>query len=349
MNSRAKEITVGLLSITFLVMWWVLTLIYSDPESTIRIVSIGTLCFAIGGLVGKGPFPPFTSARNLLRRLFRKSGPERFKIRIAIGESPMDLSSLDGPNACTLGPDIVTDLDALFIADPFVIIHHDRAWVFFEAMENKSRKGVICAAWSEDGLAWTYHGRVLEEAFHLSYPQVVKHDNEIWMIPESCHDYSVRLYRSDSFPDKWTHVETLLSGYCFCDNTVFQMDDSWWLYSSIGNDHLNLYQSKSLCGPWLPHTQNPVVRSGPRDSRMAGPTIYHDEKLIRVAQDCVEKYGHFVRGYKVETLSTNDYSERELANSPLLYPSPKSWKKNGCHHLAQIPFNGKWLILSDGY
>ena len=216
-------------------------------------------------------------------------------------------------------------------------------------MERQSRKGVICAAWSEDGQQWIYHGKVLEESFHLSYPHVIQHDGEIWMIPESCHDYSVRLYRADNFPDQWTHTDTLLSGYCFCDTTTFIKDNTWWLLSSIGNDHLNAYSAPCLHGPWSPHPQNPVIRTGPRDSRMAGSIIHDGEKTIRIAQDCVERYGHFLRGYEINELTNTHFEEQELPESPLLQPSPNSWKTSGCHHLAQTQFKGKWLIVSDGY
>ena len=349
MNSHTKKIMAAVVSIGVLAICGFLTLIYSEPTSTIRIISFSAICLILGTLFGKGPFPPFTTARALIRRLLAEPGPEGFKIRIAIGDSPMDVSSLDGPTACTLGPDIVTDLDALFIADPFVVIQDQRAWLFFEALERKDRKGVICAAWSEDGKTWTYHGKILEESFHLSYPQIIKHEGELWMIPESCHDYSVRLYRANNFPDQWTHTKTLLTGYCYCDSTLFQKDNAWWLFSSIGNDHLNLYSSHSLDGPWAPHANNPIINSGPRDSRMAGSVIDVDGKLIRISQDCVEKYGHFLRGYEIKELSKDAYEEKELTNSPILYPSPNSWKTHGCHHLSQENFKGKWLIASDGY
>ena len=339
----------ALASIAPLVFIGSLVLVYSDATDTLRFVGVGGIGLLLGGLIAKAPFPPFTTGRSVVRKLFAEPGPSGFKIRVSIGESPMDVSCLDHSNACSIGPEFVTDLNALFVADPFVITNEDRAWIFFEAMEEENRKGVICAAWSDDGKEWTYHGKVLDEPFHLSYPQIIKHDDQIWMIPESCHDYSVRLYRADNFPNQWTHTNTLLSGYCYCDNTVFQKEDTWWLFSSIGNDHLNLYQADSIKGPWIPHESNPVVRTGARDSRMAGSVIYKDGKAIRVAQDCVEKYGHFLRGYEITKLNTKDYQEKELVESPILYPSPGSWKKHGCHHLDQTQFKGKWLIVSDGY
>ena len=82
---------------------------------------------------------------------------------------------------------------------------------------------------------------------------------------------------------------------------------------------------------------------------MAGSVIDVDGKLIRISQDCVEKYGHFLRGYEIKELSKDAYEEKELTNSPILYPSPNSWKTHGCHHLSQENFKGKWLIASDGY
>ena len=183
--------------------------------------------------------------------------------------------------------------------------------------------------------------------FHILI--VVEHEGDMWMIPESCRDYSVRLYRAENFPDKWIHTDTLLQGYCYCDNTIFLQGNTWWMFSSIGNDHLNLYYAPTLKGPWESHASNPVVRTGARDCRMGGSIIHTKGDKIRIAQDCVEKYGHFLRGYTITELSADHYQEQELSDSPILQPKSGNWKNQGCHHLDQAPFRGKWIIVSDGY
>ena len=59
MNSHTKKFMAGAVSIALLVVCGVLTLIYSDPTSVIRVISFSAICLVLGGLMGKAPFPQF--------------------------------------------------------------------------------------------------------------------------------------------------------------------------------------------------------------------------------------------------------------------------------------------------
>ena len=57
----------------------------------------------------------------------------------------------------------------------------------------------------------------LEEDFHLSFPMVFDWNGEVWMIPETGHDHSLRLYRCRVFPTKWELVQRFATDEELCD------------------------------------------------------------------------------------------------------------------------------------
>ena len=106
----------------------------------------------------------------------------------------------------------MTDVPAAYVADPFLLRAHGRWHMFFEVYNWRANKGEIGLATSEDGLRWAYRRIVLAEEFHLSYPYVFEWAGERWLVPESFQSGSVRLYRADPFPERWTLAATLLEG-----------------------------------------------------------------------------------------------------------------------------------------
>ena len=67
--------------------------------------------------------------------------------------------------------------DTRFLADPFFIKEKDTFYLFFEH-QKITDNAEIALLTSPDGINYTYKGTVLDEPFHLSYPNVFKHKNE---------------------------------------------------------------------------------------------------------------------------------------------------------------------------
>src|ERR1044071_7161115 len=84
-----------------------------------------------------------------------------------------------------LSAENVSDIQAEFLADPFMTKIQDTWHMFFEVMNERTQKGEIGWAASRDGLQWDYQRTVLTEPFHLSYPYVFQAGREYFMIPES--------------------------------------------------------------------------------------------------------------------------------------------------------------------
>lgn len=284
---------------------------------------------------------------SLEQRLLREYG--RWSIAIYEGSTVWDLAPQGSIANPVIIPEMVTDTDALLVADPFMM-RRDGVWyLFFEVLRRSDKRGVIAHATSDDGRTWRYGGVVLEESFHLSYPQVFEWKGEVYMVPESSADLSVNLYRAARFPGAWERVATLLTGYAFADATLFRHHDHWWMFVSTNvNDVLNLYHSAHLDRGWQPHPLNPVVKQNAHHARPAGRVIEADGRLYRFAQDCAPEYGTGVFAFEITSLSTLDYSERIVFPEPLLTRSGAGWNSHGMHHIDAHPHEGRWIAAVDG-
>lgn len=214
-------------------------------------------------------------------------------------------------------------------ADPFPIERNGRYFVFFEEMTLASGRGHIAMIEIERNGRWTAPVRVLERDHHLSYPFVLEHQGELYMVPETGENRTVELWRCVEFPLRWRLERTLLDGLQMVDATFHRGADGWWMFGNAAssgwsvNDELHLFQADDLLGDWHAHHRNPV-KSDARCARPAGRLYWRDGALFRPAQICVPDYGSGLSINRVMRLSSRDYAERQVerilpaANSGLL-------------------------------
>ncbi len=279
-----------------------------------------------------------------LSGLVKKSN---WSIGIVSGESPYSFSQAAIINPVLTASD-VTDTEALFLADPFMLKEGGLWHMFFELLERKTRKGVIGWAQSRDGFRWEYGGKVLEEDFHLSYPYVFRWEEGIYMVPEASRMDSVRLYRAARFPGRWKFVKELLTGRDYVDNSIFRYHGGWWmLNSNRASDTLRLFHSDELEGPWQEHPKSPVIKGDKMTARPAGRVVEHEGRLIRFAQDDSKKYGKRIFAFEITRLSETDYEERFLGE-PVKKPF-FGWNSSRVHNIDLHPMeDGRWLASLDG-
>jgi len=118
---------------------------------------------------------------------------------VNVSQSPFNLVEPSGVLNPVLTADDVTDVPAQFVADPFLFHEGDFWYMFFEVYNSAQDKGEIGLASSYDGLNWSYDRIVLSESKHLSYPLVIAHDGQHYMIPETNLMNEVRISRAASF------------------------------------------------------------------------------------------------------------------------------------------------------
>lgn len=264
------------------------------------------------------------------------------------GITPFDLKDPEHIQNPVLTKKNVTDVNAAFIADPFIIIEKDKQIMFFEVLNKESNHGDIGYAESEDGIKWEYKKIIIDEEFHLSYPYVFKWGDEYYLIPESGEDLSVRLYKAVSFPDKWDFVGVLLGGHNFVDPSIFYFENKWWMFSSSGAGILNLYYSNELFEGWRPHPENPIVKFNKNIARPAGRVFMYNDRPHRLAQDGTPRYGSRVFAFEITDLSEEVYEERLASEKPVVTFSGKGWNAGRMHHVDLHRFEDRWIGSVDG-
>jgi len=275
---------------------------------------------------------------------------EDWSIGIYEGDkSPFELTPAKNITNPVLTKDDVTDVEASFIADPFLIHTQDKYFIFFEVYDKNKHKGDIGYAVSSDMKKWQYGKIVIDEPFHLSYPHVFKWEGDYYLVPESNEDFSVRLYKATSFPDKWEYQGNLLAGYNYVDPTVFRYNNKWWMFVSPKSSNvLNLYYSDDLLGEWRAHPSNPIIKNDKHISRSAGRVLIHNDKVYRFAQDDYPYYGKQVYAFEITELSDSTYSEKPVSNNPILSKTGKGWNGIGMHQIDVQRLKNKWFAVVDG-
>ena len=204
-----------------------------------------------------------------------------------------------------------------FWADPFVVFRDNRYYIFFEECVLDDGNGIISVlALNQDG-TFDSPVPVLSKNYHLSYPFIFEHEDELYMMPESCKNRTVDLYKCKKFPYEWEYCANLLNGRRLVDPTLLFWNDRWWLFAnSVCNDNastwdeLHLYFSDSLFSEnWIEHPKNPIV-SDVRSARPAGKIYSRDGRLYRPSQNSSGHYGYGLNISEICTLSETDYEEK---------------------------------------
>jgi hypothetical protein len=222
-----------------------------------------------------------------------------------------------------------------FYADPFVVEHQRRLWIFVEEFPYATGRGIISVVeLGPDGPIGAPRP-VLETGGHLSYPFVFERDGQMWMIPETADRRSVELYRADAFPDRWVHAATLIKDVPVGDATIVDHGGRLWLFGTVGEgdasswDALYLWSSDTLEGPWRPHGENPVLMDA-LGARSGGAFFRKDGALWRPAQDCSTGYGAGLALCRVTQLDEAGFAQEIAA---VLRPGGPDWPGTGLHTL----------------
>jgi hypothetical protein len=280
-------------------------------------------------------------------KYFKKKFLKAWSIGLYTGSSPFHL--IEYKKNPIISASKIYNIPTYFIADPFFISHKKTHYVFFELLNAITGQGEIGVASSNDYVNWKFCKTVLREHFHLSYPLVFKWNNDYYMIPESMHANSIRIYRAVNFPYDWEYVSDILKNKPYRDSTIFHHDNIWWLFTTFDDKTLYLYYTYNIISNnWQSHPMNPI-KTG-RYARPGGRIIIYNNRIIRFCQDTYPEYGSRIVAVEISTISTINYKEKLLEPVPFITPSGKGWNKDRIHHIdCQQLNNGKWIALVDGY
>jgi hypothetical protein len=190
----------------------------------------------------------------------------------------------------------VPDDGGHFYADPFPFEWQGRHFIFVEDYPHAAGKALISVVEvGETGEAPT-PAPVLEEPFHLSYPQVFERHGAIWMLPEASASGRLTLYRAERFPDRWVPETVLLEGGAISDATLLDEGGRLWLFATDRDGHgstsdmLAVFDAPALKGPWKPHRLNPILIDR-RRARPGGAFQRIGGRILLPVQDGTNGYG----------------------------------------------------------
>jgi len=277
---------------------------------------------------------------------------DAWSIGLYVGDSPLTVEppgDLGWTEPILTGAE-VTDTVTNSVADPFLFQEGDELYIFFEIESQTTGQGELAYTSRQGDGDFKYGGIVLDEPFHLSYPQVFKHEGSHYMLPETHKANEIRLYRADNFPRDWKKVHTIATGD-YSDPTITEHGGYWWIFAggdSRLNADLHLFHSESLMGEWTEHPMSPVVRSNPDLARPGGGLVIEDGKLHRITQDCWPSYGVGLSAVEVTELTPTRYSENPVPRA-LFTDRKGKWNRHGIHQLSVVQLSdGSWLGAVDG-
>ena len=227
-------------------------------------------------------------------------------------------------------------------ADPFLFVWKNTLFLFFEEKLLYSN-GVLRMISTTDLKHWTSPVTVLQEPFHISFPNVFVYDDTVYMIPETGAAKEVRLYKAvDETLKQFSYVTTLLKHNVstvtdFSDSNIILKDGLFYLLTTvnyIGTNELELYTATSLFGPYTKHPCSPVCNSN-KYGRNAGSVDLRDSNLYRVAQDCSSGYGENVHILEITILTPDSYRE-QLVSEDVLDRNNDSFYKEGGHQYNYV-------------
>ena len=199
-----------------------------------------------------------------------------------------------------------------FLADPFGIWRDGRLYLFAEAYDYRDRKGAIELLVLDTAFKVAERRRVLEEAWHLSYPVLIEDGGQTYMLPEAHKSGRLTLYRAAAFPDRWEPAAAIELDQIPIDATPVFHQGLWWLFYTPATTKLekvaalHLAFAESLLGPWTPHPGNPV-RMDLASARPGGTPVLVDGELVLPVQDCARTYGGAVRPLRIHVLTPDRF------------------------------------------
>lgn len=243
-------------------------------------------------------------------------------------------------------------------ADPFLFVHDDTLFVFYEEMRLDGGHGIISMLSTKDLKTFTEPVMITHEPdCHFSYPFVFEDNGQVYLLPETGCDFNIRLYRAcDRKLTRFEPYKVILSAsearrgkvtFDFADSCICKKDGIYYLFTSYYEDNqyfLELYTSNALEGPYNLHPQSPVC-AGNKYGRCGGSIIEADGRLFRPAQDCIAQYGDQVHLLEIDKLTPTSYREHTFKDNVL--PKNRLKYRVGGHHLTFAQFKGHTVVATD--
>jgi len=223
-------------------------------------------------------------------------------------------------------------------ADPFVIEHQDKIFIFAELFDVMHWRGEIgyCIFQGNTFSSWK---TALKLQSHLSFPYLFQDNSgNIYMMPETGSTKTITLWKSQHFPDSWEKYIDIATGEKFVDSIFVEHDKllSYCLKRGEVNKVMLLSGGNNGNGFAFKVVQHWEDKEDIR--RPAGKILYFDGKQLRPAQIGKVRYGGgicFVKqNFSREGLLTEEHFQDIDLND--IHCENFSYPIVGCHTYNSI-------------
>lgn len=206
-----------------------------------------------------------------------------------------------------------------FWADPFLIKHNGKTYLFIEELIYKNKLGHLAVMEIDENGNYTKPITIMVKDYHLSYPFVFEDNGEFYMIPETSGNNDIQLYKATDFPLKWEFQQVIMEDVVAVDTTIYKESGTYWMFTNIKKHEgtskhveLFLFSSKELItNQWVAHPLNPIIKDI-KTSRPAGNLFKSNNKLYRPSQNCSYHYGYALNISEIKKISNNEYNEEVI-------------------------------------
>lgn len=229
-----------------------------------------------------------------------------------------------------------------WVADPFPIEKDGKLFIFGEIYEYTKLKGSIAYTQLTDS-GFTKWKKIIEEPYHLSFPNIFYIGDNLYMCPESHESRQLYLYKCEKFPHKWKKDKILANNGNFNDTVFLKYDNELLGFTCEWKD-INNHQFKifKLTGDIIEFFNPSNIKT--LDYYLTRPAgkIFFDEienRNIMVSQICNPIYGSGLI-FKSFNINFPYYEEYEISR---IYPADINCDLNK-------PFDGIHTFnMSDNY
>lgn len=228
-----------------------------------------------------------------------------------------------------------------WFADPFILEYDDATiTILVEAYLYSQRKGVIGKIVADlESFNLQEYKTILELNTHLSFPAIIRNDNDVYVYPENCHSGKSYIYKYDK--EKGCLEEPKeLSSLPLTDAIITSVEGKEIMLATLSsNPHgkeITVLQ-RADGGGFAPVQ---TIKLCDNTSRGAGQTFVVGERIIRPSQDCNEGYG---KGVVFQEITYDDgvYGIKEINR----FGACDSKYNQGFHTFNRY----KELVIVDGY
>jgi hypothetical protein len=189
-------------------------------------------------------------------------------------------------------------------ADPFFC----REGLLVEALKAGSGLGEIVLVRGDT------HQRVSPAGGHMSYPLTIDVGEGERIIPEMANWSTPKVFALEGGRMHETAELKIEGAPRVVDPTLIEHGGRIYLFGNVkavGSNVLFLWSADRLEGLFRLHPLSPI-RVSPRGARMGGCIVEQDGRLYRIGQDFRSDYGDGLAVFEIETLTGEDYREREV-------------------------------------